>query len=80
MLPPLAAAGAIVVDGVVASELTSFVPRPLAGSYLQRGLAAALRLAFRALPGGLVEGAVRGLSSLAHGVADAAVSRQALLG
>lgn len=80
-LPPthLPRAGAIVVDGVVASELTSIVPPALAGPTLQRGMAAGLRLAFKALPASAVEAAVRGVSSWVHGVADAAISAQALL-
>lgn len=72
--------GAIVVDGVVASELTSLVPPSLAGPAFQRGLAAALRLAFTALPAHLVEAAVKGVSGWMHGgVVDAAVSYQAFV-
>ncbi|KAL4459184.1 hypothetical protein ABPG75_014049 [Micractinium tetrahymenae] len=72
--------GAIVVDGVVASELTSLVPPQLAGPWVSRGLAAALRLAFAALPAGSVEGAVRAVSAWAHGGSgDAVVSAPALL-
>lgn len=67
------------VDGVVASELTSFVPPALAGSYIQRGLVAGLRLALKLLPPRTVEAAVRGASGWAHGVADAAVSSQVLM-
>ncbi|KAI7845937.1 hypothetical protein COHA_000483 [Chlorella ohadii] len=71
--------GAIIVDGVAASELTSLVPQVLAGSHVHRGLVAGLRLAFKAFPPHAVEAAVRSLSSLLHGgVADAAVSHQAL--
>ncbi|KAL4427164.1 hypothetical protein ABPG77_001168 [Micractinium sp. CCAP 211/92] len=71
--------GAIVVDGVVASELTSLVPPQLAGPWVSRGLAASLRLAFAALPARSVEGAVRSLSAWAHGgPGDAAVSAPAL--
>lgn len=71
--------GAIVVDGVVASELTSLVPAQLAGARASRGLAAALRLAFAALPARSVEGAVRLASAWAHGgTGDAAVSVAAL--
>lgn len=68
------------VDGVVASELTSIVPHVLAGPRVQRGLAAGLRLALWALPTSAVEAAVRGVASWAHGVADAAISAQVLLG
>lgn len=76
---PGAPAGAIVVDGVVASELTSLVPAQLAGARASRGLAAALRLAFAALPARSVEGAVRLASAWAHGgTGDAAVSVAAL--
>lgn len=72
-------AGAIVVDGVVASELTSLVPPALAGPAVSRSLAAALRLGFAALPSSAVEAGVQRLSSWAHGgVADAAVSAAAL--
>lgn len=68
------------MDGVVASELTSVVPPALAGPTLQRGLAASLRLAARLLPATTLEAAVRSVSGWVHGVADAAVSAQTLLG
>lgn len=71
-------AGAIVVDGVVASELTSVVPPALAGAVFQRGMAAALRAACTLLPPHLVEAAVRGVASWAHGTPDASISHAAM--
>jgi hypothetical protein len=67
-----------VVDGVVASELTSVVPPRFAGGATQRRLAAALRLAARVLPPRVLEGAVRAASSWAHGTPDASISYAAL--
>ena len=67
------------VDGVVATELTSLVPPVLAGSRLSHALASTLRLAFSALPASAVEAAVGTLSRWAHGTPDAAVSSAALL-
>lgn len=66
------------VDGVVASELTSVVPPALAGAVFQRGMAAALRAACTLLPPHLVEAAVRGVASWAHGTPDASISHAAM--
>lgn len=74
-----ASAGAIVVDGVVASEFTSVVPPALAGPTLQRTLAASLRFAARLLPPSTLEAAVRSVSGWVHGVGDATLSAQTLL-
>lgn len=81
LLPPLSCfpAGAIVVDGVAASELTHVVPPALAGAAFQRGLTAALRLAYAALPAAAVDAVVGAASSWAHGTADAVASRPALV-
>lgn len=76
---PAVHTGAIVVDGVVASELTSVVPPALAGPTLQRCLAASLRCAARLLPTSTLEAAVRLVSGWVHGVADAALSAHTLL-
>jgi hypothetical protein len=68
-----------VVDGVAASELTSVVPPALAGAAFQRGLTAALRLAYAALPAAAVDAVVGAASAWAHGTADATASHPALL-
>ena len=78
--PPAPPAGALVVDGVVASELTSFVPAALAGPAFQRGLTRVLRAAVAVLPPRAVEAAVRRVAAWAHGTADAALSAEVLLG
>ncbi|KAI3423195.1 hypothetical protein D9Q98_010717 [Chlorella vulgaris] len=70
--------GTIVVDGVVASELTSIVPPRLAGPAFQRHLATALRTACAVLPASAVEAVVRVVSSWAHGTPDASLSYAAL--
>ena len=67
------------VDGVAASELTSVVPQALAGAAFQRGLTAALRLAYAALPAAAVDAVVGAASAWAHGTADATASHPALL-
>lgn len=66
------------VDGVVASELTSIVPPRLAGPAFQRHLATALRTACAVLPASVVEAVVRVVSSWAHGTPDASLSYAAL--
>ena len=75
----LLSVGAVVVDGVAASELTDVVPPALAGAAFQRGLTAALRLAYAALPATAVEAVVGAASSWVHGTADATVSHTALV-
>ena len=77
---PHTRAGAIVVDGVAASELTAFVPRWAAGRpALHRVVAAALRLAFALLPRGADSRIASVLSGAVHGAPDALVDRQAFL-
>ena len=77
---PHTRAGAIVVDGVVASELTRFVPRWAAHPYLLRATAAALHAAFAVLPHSADAPIAAMLSGLAHGgPGDAIVDRNAFL-
>jgi hypothetical protein len=76
---PHTLSGAIVVDGVVVSELTDFVPGWLAGRRLHRAMVAGLRGAFAVLPKWVDDAAAKWLSSVFHGNQDAVVSRAAFL-
>lgn len=77
---PHTRAGAIVVDGIVASELTSFMPRWAAHPYSLRATATALHTAFAVLPRSADSLVASMLSSLAHGgPGDAIVNRDAFL-
>lgn len=77
---PHTRAGAIVVDGVIASELTGFVPRWAAHPRVLRATAAALHAAFAVLPRRADALIATTLSGLAHGgPGDAIVDRDAFL-
>lgn len=78
---PHTRSGAIVVDGVVASELTSLVPSLLAGNKASRILTITMQMAYHSMPQGVLDFFVHTLTSWAHGgTADGAVDYEALFG
>ena len=76
---PHTVSGAIVVDGVVATELTDFIPSPLASLRMYRALVRAVRAILPLVPAGYEQKVMNGLSQWKHGERDVFGSRDALL-
>jgi hypothetical protein len=73
--------GALLVDGIVASDLTAFVPKWMAGRAFHRAMAFGLQKAFSIVPQQLDNPLARSFAKLAgHSHGDAMLSRDALLG
>lgn len=71
--------GAIVVDGVVASELTEFVPRWAVGHRFQRVFNAFVATVLAVIPRGWEENILNTVSTIVHGQTDIQLNRDAFL-
>ena len=78
---PHTRAGAIIVDGVVASELTAFIPKWAASTEFHRHIAKFCGVVFQYLPEYVDGHLARLFAKLGkHGVNDVSISRAALFG
>ena len=76
---PHTTSGAIIVDGVVATELTTFVPSFLATSGFHQAVVHTVRTLHRARLG-LTSSVIKSLSMVYHGAGDASFDGSVLLG